>query len=237
MNLSQRWQPGQLIGERYRIESYLAEGGAGEVYSAQNVWTSRLVAVKRLLPDLQSEATLVGAFSVGGQNRRQDRASEHRPGARHGQGRERRVVVHRAGAASRRPASSASGPSAPAVGGRGDGHDDSHHRGAGRGPSAGASCIGTSSPENIFVLEAPFGQRIPKLLDFGIAKVHEEHTLTRAGERDGDSGLHASGAVGRGEGGRSARGCLVDRDRALRVAGRGASVSTPTTMRGRCSRS
>src|SRR5882762_5566644 len=38
--------PGELIGERYRIQRFLARGGMGEVYEARDTWLDEKVALK-----------------------------------------------------------------------------------------------------------------------------------------------------------------------------------------------
>ncbi len=200
--MTQRWTPGQLIGERYRVDRFLAEGGSGEVYAAQNVWTGRLVAVKRLLPGLHTDATIVERFVTEG---RIGGRIEH-PNIVQvlDMGREptdeslfivqellrgeslRAVITHRC----QLRIDEAMDLAIPILGALVAVHQQGIvHRDV--------------KPENIFVLEAPFGQRIPKLLDFGIAKVSQEHTITQEGSVMGTLGymppeqLEGSGEVDR----------------------------------------
>ena len=60
------WAEGVVVGDRYRIESFLDQGAAGEVYAARNVWTDRRVALKRLQPQHLSDATTVERFLLEG---------------------------------------------------------------------------------------------------------------------------------------------------------------------------
>jgi eukaryotic-like serine/threonine-protein kinase len=54
--------PGQVIDGKYRIERVLGEGGMGVVYEAHHLRLDQRVAVKCLLPALVSETTLVARF-------------------------------------------------------------------------------------------------------------------------------------------------------------------------------
>lgn len=175
------------MGERYRIDRFLDEGGAGEVYSAQNVWTSRQVAIKRLLPELLSEATLVERFllegRIGGKIEHPNIVQVLDMGREASdeslfivqellRGESLRALIDKRG---RLPVGDALDLAVPILGALVAVHQQGIvHR--------------DIKPENIFVLEAPFGQRIPKLLDFGIAKVRLENTLTRAGSVMGTLG-------------------------------------------------
>ena len=57
-----RWDKGRTIVQKYRIIGFLGEGGSGEVYHAQNIWTMRDVAIKRLLPEHWTNANVVERF-------------------------------------------------------------------------------------------------------------------------------------------------------------------------------
>lgn len=181
------WKAGQLIAERYRIDRFLDEGGAGEVYAAENVWTARQVAVKRLLPDHLADATLVERFllegRIGGRiehpNIVQVLDMGKEPGDQslfivqellHGQS--LRALIEKRGRLQSHEALDLVIPilgALVAVHQQGIVHRD-------------------IKPENIFVLDAPFGHQVPKLLDFGIAKVRLDSTLTRAGSVMGTLG-------------------------------------------------
>jgi len=187
MAIAQRWSPGRVIGDRYRIDRFLAEGGSGEVYAAQNVWTGRPVAVKRLLPDRQADATLVERFLVegriGGRVEHPNIVDVLEMGREVDdgsmfivqellRGESLRSVIERRGQLAVREALDLIVPilgALVAVHQQGIVHRD-------------------VKPDNIFVLVSPFGQQIPKLLDFGIAKVSQEDTLTKAGSVMGTLG-------------------------------------------------
>lgn len=45
-------EPGEVIGEKYRVEQMIGQGGMGAVYRARHVLTERAVALKWMLPDV-----------------------------------------------------------------------------------------------------------------------------------------------------------------------------------------
>ena len=53
---------GKLIAGKYRLELVLGRGGMGTVYRATHTWTGRAVAVKYLHPDHAQDAASVGRF-------------------------------------------------------------------------------------------------------------------------------------------------------------------------------
>ncbi len=44
------WRVGEVLADRYRIDSLLGEGGMGEVYAGSDLWSKREVALKVLSP-------------------------------------------------------------------------------------------------------------------------------------------------------------------------------------------
>jgi serine/threonine-protein kinase len=54
--------PGTIIGERYRIDSLLGEGGMGKVYAAEHVHIHRQVAIKVLHAEMSSTPEYVARF-------------------------------------------------------------------------------------------------------------------------------------------------------------------------------
>jgi serine/threonine-protein kinase len=50
------WQPGEVVGGKYRIDRPIGQGGMGTVYAALNEETGRRVAVKSLLADVPGNA-------------------------------------------------------------------------------------------------------------------------------------------------------------------------------------
>jgi Protein kinase domain len=53
---------GRVIAERYRVTGLLGEGGMGAVYMAEHLLIGRMVALKRLHPELASDAKAVARF-------------------------------------------------------------------------------------------------------------------------------------------------------------------------------
>jgi serine/threonine-protein kinase len=55
-------RPGNILAERYLIESVLGEGAMGTVFAAQNLTTGGRVALKCLLPSLREDPAMVARF-------------------------------------------------------------------------------------------------------------------------------------------------------------------------------
>jgi serine/threonine-protein kinase len=55
-------RPGDPIGERYRVVRALGEGGMGAVYEAENTWTKRRVAIKVLLASVAEDSEQMARF-------------------------------------------------------------------------------------------------------------------------------------------------------------------------------
>src|SRR6185503_20756354 len=62
--MSQLLQPGQLFAERYRIERFLAQGGFGAVYAAEQIATELMVAIKVLWPHVLGSENAVAKFEL-----------------------------------------------------------------------------------------------------------------------------------------------------------------------------
>lgn len=56
------WEPGRVIGEKYRILRRLGQGGMGTVYEACHTSIERRVAIKFLRPELVDRADMVARF-------------------------------------------------------------------------------------------------------------------------------------------------------------------------------
>lgn len=54
--------PGEMVAERYRVERFIAFGGMGEVYDAEDTALKSRVALKTLRPDLAEDARIVERF-------------------------------------------------------------------------------------------------------------------------------------------------------------------------------
>jgi serine/threonine protein kinase len=160
---------GTTLAEKYRIDRIVGRGGMGVVFAATHLWTGRPVAVKLLLPGLADDAGLVKRFL------REARAAA---GLRHPNvvdvldmgsepdgtvylvlemlvGESLDAVLERHGRLTLRELAAWVVPVCDAVGaahGQGIVHRD-------------------LKPENIFLHRPAEGVTLPKLLDFGIAKV------------------------------------------------------------------
>jgi len=174
------WTEGVLVGERYRIESFLDQGAAGEVYAARNVWTDRRVALKRLQPQHLSDATTVERFllegRIGGRIEHPNVVQTFDMGSDSSDGSLFIVQELLQGAGMREVLNSSSKMSVcealdlmiPIMGAVYTVHQHGIvHR--------------DIKPENIFIADGVLGHRTPKLLDFGIAKVRLQETLTQRG--------------------------------------------------------
>jgi serine/threonine protein kinase len=54
--------PGDVLGDRYRLDEFVASGGMGQVFRATDKTLNRTVAVKVLLPGLTSDAEFGSRF-------------------------------------------------------------------------------------------------------------------------------------------------------------------------------
>jgi eukaryotic-like serine/threonine-protein kinase len=59
---------GTVLGERYRLDTRIAIGGMGEVWSAQDETLGRTVAVKVLKPEYAEDPTFVERFRAEARN-------------------------------------------------------------------------------------------------------------------------------------------------------------------------
>lgn len=57
-----RFHEGFLVGDRYRLETFIASGGMGDVWKARDSVLGRLVAVKIMRPDTHSEPVFAQRF-------------------------------------------------------------------------------------------------------------------------------------------------------------------------------
>jgi serine/threonine-protein kinase len=62
--MSNLLQPGQIFAERYRVDRFLAEGGYGAVYAAEQIATELAVALKVLWPQVLASADAVEKFKL-----------------------------------------------------------------------------------------------------------------------------------------------------------------------------
>jgi serine/threonine protein kinase len=54
-----RFAPGSILADRYRIESFVAAGGVGEVYAVRDLVLDTTIAVKTLRPELEGSADAI----------------------------------------------------------------------------------------------------------------------------------------------------------------------------------
>ena len=57
-----RFAPGQILAERYRIVALAGRGGMGEVYRAEDLRLSQVVAIKFLPQELSQDASALARF-------------------------------------------------------------------------------------------------------------------------------------------------------------------------------
>ena len=57
-----RFTPGQIIADRYRVVALAGRGGMGEVYRAEDLKLSQIVAIKFLPPSLSNDASALARF-------------------------------------------------------------------------------------------------------------------------------------------------------------------------------
>ncbi len=191
---------GQTIGQKYLLQRLIGAGGMGAVYEAKNLATQRRVALKLMLSSLTHRGDQVERFF------REARASsriEH-PNivqvfdvgqGEDGvffivqeflQGRDLRAVLDERGSL---PPHEAFALLAPAISALAAAHAQGVvHR--------------DIKPDNIFIVELPTGERTPKIIDFGIAKLSdpgsENLSVTRTGAAIGTP-LYMSPEQARGD--------------------------------------
>ena len=171
---------GEVLDNRYRILKKLGEGGMGEVYAAEHIHIEKKVAIKLLRPEIVSNQEAVSRF-------RQEARSASSIGHRNiigiddfGQLKDGRIYLCMellAGA----PLNDLIKETLPVdrliniLIQTGHGLAAAHKKGI---------VHRDMKPENIFVVRGAGGEDVPKLLDFGIAKVagqDGQNNLTRTG--------------------------------------------------------
>ena len=171
---------GRMIADRYRLDRELGRGGMGVVYAGTHTWTERPVAVKLLLPEHSADASLLKRFF---------QEAKAAAGLRHPnvvdvldmgedddgsaflvlellEGESLRARLDRVG---RLAPSDALRVLVPVM----DALDAAHARGI---------IYRDLKPANVFLAAGHRGVEIPKLLDFGVAKLTEGASVqTRTG--------------------------------------------------------
>jgi serine/threonine-protein kinase len=54
--------PGTVVAKRYKVHSQLGKGGMGEVFSAENTRTGRMVAIKVLRAESRTKQSAIERF-------------------------------------------------------------------------------------------------------------------------------------------------------------------------------
>jgi serine/threonine-protein kinase len=169
-----RDRTGSVVGGKYRVHALLGAGGMGSVYDASNTWTKRRVAIKFLRPDLSLSRESVLRFMQEAQSAASilhpnivdvlDMGRDATDGALYivqeflaGQNLRQRIGKHQSGNGI--PVAEAIDIALPIMGALCSAHERGIvHR--------------DIKPENIFLTTGPGGERVPKLIDFGVSKVH-----------------------------------------------------------------
>ena len=175
--------PGTIIAGRFQIESKLGEGGMGAVYRAINAATGRMVAIKAMHPEYAIKKDVVRRFM---------REAKAATAIRHPNVIEILDVVE------------AEGGEPVMVMELLDGEElDAYMTRMGPLPlgevarimTPVVSAVGAAhalgiihrdlKPENIFLAKRPDGSRLPKVLDFGIAKVLDPNQINELATKSG----------------------------------------------------
>jgi serine/threonine protein kinase/actin-like ATPase involved in cell morphogenesis len=160
----------RIIGGKYKVVRLLGEGGMGEVFEAENVWTARRVALKVLRQELAHDQEIVDRFVQEGRSTTMiphpnivdvlDMGREEPDGAVYmvqefliGMGLDRLLELREA-----MPVRDTLDIMVPIMGGL----TAAHRRGV---------VHRDVKPENIILAQTPRGSIVPKLIDFGIAKL------------------------------------------------------------------
>jgi serine/threonine protein kinase len=56
------FQPGEIVAERYRVIRFIAEGGMGEVYEAEDLTLRGRIALKTIRPEIARNPTALERF-------------------------------------------------------------------------------------------------------------------------------------------------------------------------------
>jgi eukaryotic-like serine/threonine-protein kinase len=56
---------GQIVGDRFRIVRFIASGGMGELYEAEDLELHEHVALKTVRPDIAQDAIVIARFKRG----------------------------------------------------------------------------------------------------------------------------------------------------------------------------
>ena len=57
-------EPGEVLGQRFRLERKLGQGGMGAVFQATDLQLKRMVAIKVLLPDTIEDPETLSRFAT-----------------------------------------------------------------------------------------------------------------------------------------------------------------------------
>jgi len=169
---------GTVIGEKYRVVRRIGVGGMGAVYEAVNTWTLRKVAVKVLLPGASSRPDVEQRFK----REAQSESSLHHPNIVEvlDMGRDREtgllfMVQEFLEGIDLHDYMGMHGPflardafelMVPLMGALAMAHEKGIvHR--------------DLKPENVFLQKGKGGERVPKLIDFGVAKIVKGPGLSR----------------------------------------------------------
>ena len=172
---------GHVLGNRYRIERRIGSGAMGQVYAAQELASSRAVAIKVISEELTTDATMVARFRREGRVMSETRHPNivevldlDEADGRWFLAMELLDGINLADAIAQQPAF-APAEIVPILRAVLDALEAAHER---------EVVHRDLKPENVFLVRPPGGACLVKVLDFGVAKVvgqSPEEQLTRSG--------------------------------------------------------